>query len=126
MTPLDKLNTLDRTERNAFLAFFAGARGTMQGSRRGDTGEEIKPFFGKAECGWVDDWRDFWGRKLVELGFVTFEEGDPTPALGMVQGSVCWTIEIRATDEGLQAREDYWADWRKSVDARAAQQAIAR
>lgn len=121
MTPLEKLNSLDEKEQDAFLAFFAGARGNLFGSRRGDTGEEMKPKFGKAECEWVSDWRDFWGRKLVELGFVTFKQTNHKPALGMVPGSTCWDIQIRVTDEGWQAREDYWADWNTAVDARMAE-----
>jgi hypothetical protein len=123
MTPLEELNTLTRTERTAFLAFFAGARSNLFGSRCGDTGQERPPSFGKAECEWVDDWRDFWGRKLVELGFVTFEETEPREAKGMIAGSTCWDIYIRVTEKGFQAREDYWTDWRAAVDAQAEQQA---
>lgn len=121
MTPLERLDALDRTKRNAWLAFFAGARWEMFGSKNGDTGKEYPPHFGKAECEWVDDWRDFWGRELVELGFVTFEETEPRPARGMVPGSTCWDIRITPTAEGREAREAWWQRHREAVDREMAQ-----
>lgn len=109
MTPLERLEALDRTKQGAFLALFAGARRTVQVARRGDTGEIIPPTFGKAECGWVDDWRDFYGRELPELGLLEFVEEEPRPALGMVDGSTCWNVTVIITEDGWKAREAYWS-----------------
>lgn len=109
MTPLDRLETLDRTKQHAFLALFAGARHTVQVSRRGDTGEIIPPSWGKAECGWVDDWQDFYGRELPQLGLIEFFEEEPRPAPGMVAGSTCWNVSVIITEDGRAAREAYWS-----------------
>lgn len=114
MTPLEKLRTLSRTEQTAFLALFAGARHSSQVCRVGTdspyhkAGQIIPPSWGKAECGWVDDWHDFYGRKLPELGFTTWDEGEPRPALGMAPRSTCWNVYIGITDEGREAREAHW------------------
>ena len=107
MTPLEKLNSLPQQKQRAFLAFFAGAWGDLQVCVRGDTGEEMPPFFGKAECEWVP-FREFWQYELPAMGFTTFEESEPRPARGMVPGSTFTTVHIRVTDEGHAAREAYW------------------
>lgn len=107
MTPLEKLNSLDRDKHSAFLAFCTSqARGDVV-SFNGKC-----PHFGKAECQWLDDWREFWERELPALGFTTFAEGEPKPALGMVAGSTFTEIQIHITAEGWEAREAYWAAFR--------------
>ena len=115
MTPLQKLRTLTLTEQTAFVALFAGARLTAQVAKVGNIpsgtrlpGEVIAPSWGKAECGWVDDWHDFYSRKLPELGLTTWHEEEPRPALGMAEGSTCWNVSIGITDEGHDARDAYW------------------
>lgn len=105
-TPLERLNSLSQKEQTAFLAFFAGARRTLQGSWRADTGTAIRPSFGKAECEWVDF--DLWRYKLPGLRLTTYEEGPRKVALGMSPGSVFWEIHIGATEDGREARESYW------------------
>ena len=120
MTPLEKLDSLEVIEQNAFLAFFAGACGSLRVFRRGDTGEEIRPSFGKAECEWVP-FREFWQKRLVALGFVEFEESEPRPAFGMVAGSTFTDVTIRITDEGYAAREAYWEETHKRIDQLAKQ-----
>lgn len=109
VTPLDRLYSLERTKQRAFLALFAGARHTVQVTRRGDTGEVCPPSWGKAECGWVDDWHDFYARELPELGLSEFVEEEPRPALGMVAGSTCWNVTVIITEDGWAAREAYWS-----------------
>lgn len=107
MTPLEKLEGLDRTKRHAFLALFAGARMPIQ-VLTGPDGKEWPVMFGKAECEWVDDWRDFYGRELGELGFATFSETEPRRALGAAPGSMWTHVTITITEEGWLAREAYW------------------
>jgi len=60
------IDGLDRTERTAFLGLFAGARFPWTSFNGG------KPTTGKAECEWVDDWRDFYGVRLVAAGLFHF------------------------------------------------------
>lgn len=105
-TPLERLESLTRQEQSAFLALFAGARGTLQGAWRADTQTIVPITFGKAECGWVDF--DFWRFKLPGLRLTTYEEGPRRCALGMAPGSVVWPIHIEATDDGRAARKAYW------------------
>lgn len=105
-TPLERLNSLNQQEQTAFLAFFAGARGTLQGTWCADTGTAIRPSFGKAECEWADF--DLWRYKLPGLRLTTYEEGARKVALGMSPGSVFWEIYIGATEDGMEARESYW------------------
>lgn len=105
---LEKLDSLSRKKQSAFLGLFAGAVLTAQVARQAD-GVEFGPSFGKYECEDVADWRDFYGRELPSLGLTTFHQTEPRPALGMMPGSVVWNVEIGITDEGLAAREEYWA-----------------
>lgn len=110
MEALGKLNSLSRDKRTAFLAFCAShGRHINLASIDGRDGRLRYPDFGKAECGWIDDPRDFWTRELPALGLVECEETEPKPALGMAPGSVCWRVEVSVTDEGRAAREAYWA-----------------
>lgn len=119
MTPLERLNSLDHSKRTAFLAFFGGARHTAQVTRSGLDGQESFPNFGKAECGWIDDRRDFWSRELPALGLIEFSETDPRPARGMVEGSTCWDATITITEEGWEAREAWWAELNGKAEAEA-------
>lgn len=109
MTPLEKLKSLDRTKQTAFFALFAGARQNITIYRNTESEEVRRPFFGKAECEWVDDWLDFYGRELPELGLTTWTlDPEVKPALGMAPG---WTYQKAAwgiTDAGWEARETYW------------------
>lgn len=107
-TPLERLQSLPREEQRAFVALFAGARGTLQGSWRADTGKEFAPSFGKAECKWVNF--DLWRVKLPGLRLTTYEEGPRRVALGMTPGSVVWPIFIGVTDDGREARDAYYGE----------------
>lgn len=69
MTPLDSLNSLDRTKHTAFLALFAGAHSCITIFTKAD-GRKIAPNFGKAECEWVEDWENFYFKELVDLGLM--------------------------------------------------------
>ena len=104
MTPLEKLDSLDRVKQNAFLGLFAGASSHWR--TRSDT--DAMPFTGKHECQQVEPWRDFWQRELVELGLITFEEGEPFPTPGATFDSST-IITIGVTEEGWEAREAFWA-----------------
>jgi hypothetical protein len=104
-TPLERLESLTKKERRAFIALFYGGRGSLQGSWRADTEKEIAPSFGKAECEWVDF--SLWRSKLPGLRLTTYEEGHRRCALGMSPGSVVWDISIGVTDDGLEAYEEY-------------------
>jgi hypothetical protein len=106
-TPLERFRSLDRQEQSAFLALFAGARRTLQGAWRADTGKQVPISFGKAECGWPDF--DLWRFKLPGLRLTTYEEGPRRAALGMSPGSVVWSIYIDVTDDGKEAREAFWS-----------------
>jgi hypothetical protein len=117
-TPLERLNSLERDERTAFLAFFAGGRSELRGSWSADTGKEHAPLFGKAECEWVSF--DLWRLKLPGLRLTQYEEGPRKTALGMTPGSVVWPIYITVTEDGRAAREAYWSKWREDVAANAA------
>jgi hypothetical protein len=105
-TPLERFMSLDDQEQSAFLALFAGARGTLQGAWRADLGKQVPVSFGKAECEWPDF--DLWRFKLPGLQLTTYEEGPRRVALGMSPGSVVWPIYIGVTDDGREAREAYW------------------
>lgn len=107
MTPLERLDSLDISERHAFLAFFAGVRSDLIVLVSGDTGREIAPKFGKAECEEVP-FREFWQHKLPALGLTSFEEGPPKPALGAVAGSTFTEVRIGVTKDGSEAREAWW------------------
>ncbi|WP_068090969.1 hypothetical protein [Novosphingobium rosa] len=112
MVDLTQFDALPQNEQVAFLAFFAGARGNLQVSRRGDTGEEFVGF-GKAECEWVP-FREFWQHKLPALGWTTFQESEPSEARGMLPGSTFTRVQIRATDLGRSIRDGYWERFRQS------------
>lgn len=84
------LDALPVVERRAFLGLFAGARSPWRARSDGGC-----PMIGKAECEWVDDWRDFYGRKLPGAGLITFEE----------EGDL---IFVHATDLGRAVREAWW------------------
>lgn len=118
-TPLARLNSLDVQKQRAFLALFAGANRSGQATISGADGQLRFPNFGKAECGWVDDPRDFYSRELPSLGLLEYSETEPRPALGMVPGSTFYTVSIGITADGREAREAWWAEWRTKVDAQA-------
>lgn len=109
------IDALDRVERTAFLAMFAGARCRVV-SFNGE-----RPSFGKAECEWVEEWRDFYGVRLSGAGLVAFEEEAPKPALGMHKGSTYINLVIAATGLGYAVREAWWKRWNEQVDAAAEQ-----
>jgi hypothetical protein len=106
-TPHERLMSLTQQERTAFLAFFAGARGNLQGAWSPEIGL-IPIKFGKAECEWPSF--DLWRYKLPGLRLVNYEEGPRRVALGMSPGSVVWDVRIWPTDDGFEARETYWAN----------------
>lgn len=115
--PLEDLESLPRIEQSAFLALFAGARLTAQAAKEGTGGREFPPKWGKAECERVRDWREFYGKTLPALGFTTFHETEPRPALGMAAGSTVWDVTIGITERGVEAREAYWTRLRNLADA---------
>lgn len=113
------IDSLDVTERRAFLGLFAGARfpWTIY-----DNGKP--PFIGKAECEWVEDWRDFYAHRLPAAGLFSWSEGESGPALGMIRkpdGEMhTWTrIDCGPTELGRLVREAWWARWKERVDALA-------
>ena len=113
------VDALDSTEQSAFLALFAGAVREWHVYE----GDDSSPFIGKHECEMVDDWRDFYGRRLVDAGLFAFTEGERFPALGMTKkpdGTHPWGVKIAAspTTLGWDVREAWWARWRQQVDAR--------
>lgn len=111
------IDALDQTERTAFLGLFAGARfpWTIYDDGRG-------PFIGKAECEWVEDWRDFYAVRLPAAGLFLWEEGETGPALGMVKkpnGEMHnWTrIDCCPTQLGWKVREAWWDRFNGRADA---------
>lgn len=103
------IDALDRTEQNAFLGLFAGARfpWTIYDNGRG-------PFIGKAECEWVKDWHGFYADRLTKAGLFSWEEGESGPALGMVKKENgdhhTWTkVDCGPTRLGYEVREAWWA-----------------
>lgn len=104
-TPLERLESLTQQEQGAFIALFHGGRGSLQGSWRADTGKEVAPSFGKAECEWPDF--SLWRSKLPGLRLTTYEEGPRQCALGVSPGSVVWDILISVTEDGREAYEAY-------------------
>lgn len=114
MTDLSEFDALSDKEQSAFLALFAGVLGTLCVATRGDTGEEMSPSFGKAECEWVP-FRPTWQEKFPALGWIIFEETEPKPALGMVAGSTFTNVTIHVTHLGHEVREAYWARWGEQV-----------
>ena len=105
---LSFIDALPREERTAFLALFAGARfpWTIY-----DDGKA--PFIGKAECEWVEDWRDFYANRLPAAGLFFWREGETGPALGMVRKANGeyhnWTrVDCGPTELGWQVREAWW------------------
>lgn len=106
--PPSKLDSLSQKEIRAFIAFFGGARRELTVFVPGDTGLEMPPMFGKAECNWVP-FREFWQEKLPALGLTTFSETAASPALGMVDGSTFTKVKIDVTAEGQEACDAYWA-----------------
>ena len=113
-TGLKFIDSLPRREQNAFLALFAGARFPWK-SFNGR-----QPFIGKAECEWVDDWRDFYGERLKKAGLFRFEVGEPRPALGMAPGSTCVEIDCGPTGLGYLVREAWWERQKAKFDANEA------
>ncbi len=97
------IDALPVVEQRAFLGLFAGARSPWSAYSDGRC-----PMIGKAECEWVDDWRDFYQRKLPGAGLLTFEESEPKPALGATPGTTYTTIHVHATDLGRAVREAWW------------------
>lgn len=106
-TPMERLQSLTHQELTAFLALFAGARGTLQGAWTSDGERLIRISFGKAECEWVSF--DLWRYKLPGLRLTTYSEGERRAALGMAPGSVVWDIHIGVTDDGREAWNAYWS-----------------
>lgn len=112
------IDALDSVERNAFLGLFAGALtewqtlSTLLGC----------PMIGKAECQWVDDWRDFYSVRLKMAELVYFDESKPKPALGDAPGATFTIIHCGPTDLGWSVREAYWKRWQERVDARSAEE----
>lgn len=119
-TPLERLQSLPKVKETAFLALFAGAKTHIVIYRHKD-GAVREPFWGKAECEWVEDWENFYFRELVDLGLMKPEKLRNFPALGMGDGTDWigeeWKMQI--TDEGFDAREAWWKDWSEKVDRRA-------
>ncbi len=97
------LDSLQATERRAYLGLFAGARGTLT-----VFSDQKAPSFGKAECEWVEDWRDFYLDRLVKAGFLTFTETEPKPARGGHPGVTWTTVELQVTQLGWDVREAWW------------------
>jgi hypothetical protein len=101
------LDGLDATERGAFLGLFAGAKERWIVWKGGGLTT------GKAECEWVEDWRDFYGRKLADAGLVTFRE----------EGGSAY---CSPTDLGRAVREAWWAKRaRKTADLERMMKALA-
>jgi len=99
---LSSILDLTNTERNAFLAWFAGGNThVIKYSNRADV------FFGKAECEWVPF--DFWLTKLPEIGFITITEERRGIAKGAIGQPDFVEYKIAATDDGFDAR-DAWLE----------------
>ena len=96
------LDAMPSTERRAFLGLFAGARRNLT-SFNGKP-----PSFGKAECEWVADWRNFYGVRLPAAGLTTFGESEPRPALGMAPGSTFTDVFVIPTELGRRVRQAWW------------------
>jgi hypothetical protein len=103
------IDGLSSDELRAFLGLFAGARFPWT-SFNGEA-----PFIGKAECEWVPDWRDFYGKRLKGAGLFRFKEGSPHPALGMSPGSTFVDIDCGPTALGYDVREAWWNRLNKEV-----------
>lgn len=105
------IDGLSRKEQSAFLGLFAGARfpWTSYNGRA--------PFIGKAECEWVDDWRDFYGERLKNAGLFRFNENsEPKPAPGMnPPGSTYVEIDCGPTDLAWEVREAWWKRWSERI-----------
>ncbi len=113
------IDSLDPTELNAFLGLFAGARFPWTIYDDGTA-----PRIGKAECEWVEDWRDFYANRLPAAGLFRWQEGESGPALGMIRkadGSHhTWTrIDCGPTELGRAVRTAWWERWKARVDASA-------
>ncbi len=116
-TPIQRLNALSRKKQTAFLALFAGAFNSIHIYRHKDGRAPLRPFWGKAECEWVEDWQDFYFREVVDLGFMKPEKAKEGPALGIGNGKE-WTFEIWdmwVTEDGFAAREAYWDTWKAEL-----------
>lgn len=103
-------------EQTAFLALFAGASfpWTIYDNGRA-------PFIGKAECEWVDDWREFYSERLPAAGLFRWVEGKSGDALGMIlkaDGSYHrWThVDCGPTVLGRQVRDEYWSRWKQRFE----------
>jgi len=84
--------------------------------------------FGKAECEWVP--ASFWTEELVALGWLTFEDSEKRPALGMAdlpegRKPWCWTRTFMVTARGWDVREADIADFRQRMAAMDAEAAPA-
>lgn len=119
------IKSLDRTEANAFLGLFAGARfpWTIYDGGYG-------PCIGKHECEMVEDWRDFYSKRLVDAGLFFWSEGESGPALGMVRKKngdyhTWMKIDCGPTNLGWDVREAWWTDWRKAVERSDAEYAAS-
>lgn len=102
------IDSLCRQEQTAFLGLFAGCRFPWKSF------DGRQPFMGKAECEWVDDWQDFYGRRLKDAGLFHFEA---SPARPNADGSLqVVEIDCGPTRLGLQVREAWWARFNRELD----------
>lgn len=114
------IDSLDRDERSAFLALFAGARSELTSFNGGC------PTFGKAECEWVKDWLDFYRDRLAAQGLVAFQLGEARPALGMGPPNTFRDVLIAPTDMGYLVREAWWDRLNQRIIAEEARRAAER
>lgn len=116
---LTYLDSLDHTERTAFLGLFAGARfpWTIYDNGQG-------PFIGKYECERVEDWRGFYSERLPAAGLFHWSEVESGPALGMIRKANgdyhTWArVDCGPTDLGWHVREAWWDRLNAKIEAQA-------
>lgn len=117
-TALEKFQALPDDKRSAFLALFAGAFRHIMIFINAD-GTKRPPFWGKAECEWIKDWENFYFKELPDLGFMKPRMEEEGVAKGSTPGTTWQKWDMLITDEGHDAREAYWDDW-KAADKRTA------
>lgn len=114
-TDLAILQAFDSKRRCAWAGFFNGGRSRMVVFE----GQESRLFFGKAECELVP--ATFWTEELVDLGWLTVEDSEKRPALGMddlPEGRKpwCWDRTFTLTERGWAVRESDLEDFRRVMD----------